>query len=77
MPPTEECVLGAENKTRIINIEKAVDKIATSVEKLTNCYSQRPTKAVLVAITILAGLLGTSIGVNATLIAVIMRISSG
>lgn len=76
MPPTEECLMGATNQTRIVNLEKAVDKIAISVEKLMNHYSQRPTKAFLVAITVLAGLLGTSIGVNAVLITVIMRFLS-
>ena len=74
MPPTEECVLGTENKTRIINLEKAVDKIAISVDKLTNHFSGRPTRAFLVVVTILAGLLGTSIGVNAALIAIIVKI---
>lgn len=74
MPPTEPCVLGATNQTRIVSLEKAVGKIANSVEKLVNHYSQRPTRAFLVAITVLAGLLGTSIGVNAALIAVIVKI---
>lgn len=74
MPPTEECLMGATNQTRIVNLEKAVDKIAVSVEKLVNHYSQRPSKAFLVAITVLSGLLGTSIGVNAALITVIVKI---
>lgn len=68
MPPTEECVLGAENKARIINLEKLYERMINSVDELTNHYSQRPTRGVLVAITALTGLLGTCIGVIAMLI---------
>ncbi len=74
MSPIEQCVLGAENKTEIINLKTVVERIVDSVEKLTNHYSQRPTRGFLVMTTILTGFLGTSIGVNAALIAVIVRL---
>ena len=74
MPQTEPCVLGAENKIEIINLKRVVESIGDSVEKLTNHYSQRPTRGFLVMATILTGFLGTSIGVNAALIAVIVRL---
>ena len=44
MPQTEDCPLGRENKTRIINVEKSVDRIIICVEKLTNHYSNRPSR---------------------------------
>lgn len=56
---TEQCVLGAENKTRIIGLEKAIVHIEYNVEKLTNCYSRRPTWGVVVAITTLVGAVST------------------
>ncbi len=59
MPQTEQCVLGAENKTRITNLEKAVDKVADSVEKLTNCYSSRPQWYIALTISALVGIVST------------------
>ena len=73
MPPTETCVLGAENKTNIANLEKAIERIEDAVEKITNHFSQRPTRALLITIGIFAGLLGTSIGINVTLALFIVK----
>lgn len=74
MPDTEQCVLGAENKTRIINLEKAVDEIKVSVTRLCNHFSNRPTPTTLRLIAVMAALLGASVGVNATLITVLIMI---
>ncbi len=73
MPETEQCVLGAENRTNIQNLVKAVDRIEAAVEKITNHFSNRFTRATLIVFAVLAGLLGTSIGVNVTLILFIVK----
>jgi len=67
MPPTEQCVLGAENKTNIENIKDDIDEFKAdmrrymesmdkSIEKLTNHYSGRPTWFVATLITVLVGM---------------------
>ena len=67
MPTTEQCALGAENKTNIKNIKEDVNEFKAdmrrymesmdkSVGKLTNHYSQRPTWFVATLITVLVGM---------------------
>ena len=73
MPQTEQCVLGAENKTRIDGLGKAVDRIESAVDKITNHFSQRPTRALLITVSIFTGLLGTSVGVNVALALFILK----
>jgi hypothetical protein len=73
---TEHCILGTENKTRIINLERVVVEIKDAVQRLTNHYSNRPTNTLLRAVSVLCGLLGVSVGVNATLIVLIVKMVS-
>lgn len=67
MPPTEPCILGTENRTKIDNLKEDVNEFKESVvrymdrndqniAKLTNCYSNRPTWFVSLIITSLVGL---------------------
>ena len=76
MPVTEHCILGTENKVRIINLEKAIDEIKDAITKLANDYSHRITPAMTRFIGIMAGLLGVSIGVNATLLTLIIKLTT-
>jgi len=50
MPDTEQCILGTENKMRILNLEKAVERIENNIEKLTNHYSGRPSWPVTIVL---------------------------
>ena len=54
MPVTDPCILGAENKVRIDNLEKAVVRIETAIEKISNHYSRKPSWFVAILITILS-----------------------
>lgn len=77
MPPTEQSVTEQQvyiNKTNIINLEKAVDEIKDAINKLANDYSHRITPAMTKFIGIMAGLLGVSVGVNATLFVLIIKL---
>ena len=70
-----DCVLGTENRTRVDGVERAVQEIKEAVTNLSNHYSERPTSTMLKAIAIMTGLLGTSIGVNITLICFIVKMA--
>ena len=71
MPPTEPCILGAENKTNIeavmrelqdfkTEVRSDIKDIAACVTKLTNHYSQRLTWSTVLIITSLSSaLVGT------------------
>lgn len=76
MSSTEQCILGAENKTRIDNIETIIVEIKGDIRKLVNDYSHRPTQTMLRIVAIMAGLLGTSVGVNIALIAILVKLIS-
>lgn len=54
MPPTEPCVLGTKNETRIDNLEKAIDRIEKAIEKIANHYSKKPSWFVAILITVLS-----------------------
>lgn len=53
MPVTEPCILGTKNETRIDNLEKAVERIADDVDKITNHYSKKPSWFIAILITVL------------------------
>ena len=54
MPTTEQCVLGHENRTRIDNLEKAIDRIEAAVNKIANHYSKKPSWFITILITVLS-----------------------
>ena len=63
MPDTEQCPLGAENKTRINYLEGDIKEIKVdikgievSMSKLANHYSKRPSWFISLVITGLVGL---------------------
>jgi len=61
MPETEQCILGAENKIRIDNMEKLLDEIKCDIRKLTNHYALRPQWWVAILLTFLCTVSGSLI----------------
>ncbi len=71
MPQTEQCVLGAENRTNIENVKDEMDEFKAdmrrymermdkNIDKLTNHYSKRaPWSVVLLVSTLSSALVGT------------------
>ena len=58
----EGCTLGVQNKTRIDNMEKCVEKIGGWVEDLRNHYSNRLPTYATVLISVLTAAIGVLVG---------------